>query len=186
MHQYREGDLPAFNELYRRHARGLYNFILWRSPRKEWVEEIIQETWCGLHTAKTNYEAKAEFRTFLFQIARNKLVDCLRQHKNMELATDLGQVEDGSPVFELIADIAQNTLTPMDELENKQQLEWLQSAIIRLPSEQREALALQQFSGLSLAEIAEITFTSVETIKSRLRYAIQKLRHQAQAAVEER
>jgi len=183
MHRYREGDLSAFNELYQRHARGLYMFVLWRSPRKEWVEEIIQETWCGLHTAKNSYQHHAQFRTFLFKIARNKLIDQIRLHKNVELATDLGVAEDGSQVFDHIADVEQYAPTPMDVLDNKQQLEWLKHAIRSLPSEQREALALQQFSGMSLAEIAEITITSVETTKSRLRYAIQKLRSQAQLAI---
>lgn len=183
MLRYRDGDLSAFNQLYQRHARGLYMFILWRSPRKEWVEEIIQETWCSLHSAKHSYQVQAQFRTFLFQIARNKLIDQLRLHKHVELASDLGQSDDGSLVFDRIAEAEQEVLNPMDALDNKQQLEWLRTAIHQLPSEQREALALQQFSGMSLAEIAELSVTSVETIKSRLRYAIQKLRGQAQLAM---
>ena len=86
-------------------------------------------------------------------------------------------------MFDRIAEAEQEVLNPMDALDNKQQLEWLRTAIHQLPSEQREALALQQFSGMSLAEIAELSVTSVETIKSRLRYAIQKLRGQAQLAM---
>jgi RNA polymerase sigma-70 factor (ECF subfamily) len=161
MLRYQAGDLPAFRELYQRHRQGLYRFIAWRSPRRDWVDEIAQDAWASLHAARAGYRPQAQFRTFLYQIARNRLIDLLRQ-KEME-------PEDQAPEQ---ADHA----SPPELLAARQQDQLLHAAIRTLPHEQREALVLQQFSGLSVEEIAEVTGAERETVKSRLRYAMQKLR----------
>ncbi len=176
MMRYRDGDLPAFQELYRRHKSGLYRFISWRSPRAEWVDEIFQDSWAALHHARAGYQPQASFRTYLYQIARNRLIDLLRQNQLL-LASELGGDEDGD-VLTRLADAQANGETPETVLERKQGMAGLHEAIRSLPGEQREALVLQQFNGLSLDEIAQLTDTPVETIKSRLRYAMRKLRQQ--------
>ncbi len=166
--RYRDGDLAAFEELYRRHRQGLYRFIAWRSPRREWVDEVMQDSWAALHQARARYVASASFRTFLYQIARNRLIDLMRR--------DPAVVPDGA------ADGAADEATPEQALDARQQTARLHAAIRALPEEQREALVLQQFSGLALDEIAVLCDTSAETVKSRLRYAMRKLR--AQLALE--
>ncbi len=179
MLRYSGGDLDAFKELYQRHSHGLYRFIAWRSPRKEWVDEVMQESWASLHQARARYEALSSFRTYLYQIARNRLIDLMRQHQ-MVIATDIGQHDDTGDVFDRLADhhanAAHDAPSPEEALDNKQQVAGLHEAIRALPSEQREALVLQQFNGMSLEEIARLTAVPVETIKSRLRYAMRKLR----------
>ncbi|MGZ3237122.1 MAG: sigma-70 family RNA polymerase sigma factor [Burkholderiaceae bacterium] len=175
MLRYGSGNLDAFKELYQRHSHGLYRFIAWRSPRKEWVDEVMQESWASLHQARARYEALSSFRTYLYQIARNRLIDLMRQHQ-MVSATDLGQHEDASAVFDHLADTSHEVQTPEDALDSKQQAAELHQAIRALPTDQREALVLQQFNGMSLEEIAHLTAVPVETIKSRLRYAMRKLR----------
>lgn len=178
MESYRDGDLASFKELYQRHSRGLYQFIFWRSPRKDWVDEIAQDTWASLHGARERYQAQSSFRTYLYQIARNRLIDLLRQHQDL-LASDLGKGdEDDAGVFEHLADQTQGDSSPEERLDEKQRAAELHAAIRRLPGEQREALVLQQFNGMSLEEIAEMTGASTETVKSRLRYAMRKLRLQ--------
>jgi RNA polymerase sigma factor (sigma-70 family) len=177
MLNYRDGDLNAFKELYRRHSQGLYKFIAWRSPRREWVDEITQDSWAGLHHARTRYQPESLFRTYLFQIARNRLIDLLRQQQTL-LASDIGQGDDGQAAFDYLAETAQETLSPEAALENQQRIARLHAAIRLLPGEQKEALILQQFNGMSLAEIALIVAVPEETIKSRLRYAMRKLRQQ--------
>jgi len=175
MLQYRDGDLSAFAELYRRHRLGLYRFIAWRSPRQEWVDEIVQDCWAALHGARTTYQPQAGFRTYLYQIARNRLIDLLRQ-KQLVLASELGSDEDGGAGFDHLADTAHESASPEQMLEKKRQIDNLHAAIRALPIEQKEALILQQFNDMSLDEIAGVTAVSVETVKSRLRYAMQKLR----------
>jgi len=166
--RYRDGDLAAFEELYRRHSGGLYRFVAWRSPRREWVDEVVQDSWAALHQARGRYVASASFRTFLYQIARNRLIDLLRHDPRIVLAGDSGP---GDP-----ADGLADAATPEQALDTRQQNARLHAAIRALPDEQREALVLQQFSGMGLDEIAVLCGTSAETVKSRLRYAMRKLR----------
>ena len=175
MMQYRDGDLHAFEELYRRHRVGLYRFISWRSPRADWVDEIVQDSWANLHHARARYQPDASFRTYLYQIARNRLLDLLRQQQPL-LAADLGTGTDGVDAFDALADAAHDGVTPEAALDQKQRHDSLHLALAALPGEQREALVLQQFNGLSLEEIAAVVAAPVETVKSRLRYAMRKLR----------
>lgn len=177
--RYRGGDLAAFEELYRRHRRGLYQFIAWRSPRREWVDEIVQDSWAALHQARGRYVASASFRTFLYQIARNRLIDLVRHDPRTVLESDLA----GGHGLPAPADFHEAS-TPEDAVDARQQTTLLHRAIRALPDEQREALVLQQYSGLGLEEIAQLCGTSAETVKSRLRYAMQKLR--AQLAIDTR
>ena len=175
MLRYREGDLSAFEELYGRHRQGLYRFIAWRSPRADWVDEIVQDSWANLHHARARYQPDATFRTYLYQIARNRLLDLLRQQQHL-LAAELGTGTDGRDVFDVLADGAQDVVTPETALAEKQRHDSLHMALAALPAEQKEALVLQQFSGLSLEEISAVVAAPVETVKSRLRYAMRKLR----------
>ena len=178
MTNYRNGDLLAFKELYRRHSHGLYLFIAWRSPRKEWVDEIAQDSWANLHHAREHYSPQASFRTYLFQIARNRLIDFLRQHRKVVLASELGQNEYDGELFDSLVDASHESHSPETAMHKKQQVQELHSAIRALPDEQREALVLQQFNEMSLEEISLLVSAPVETIKSRLRYAMRKLRQQ--------
>jgi len=179
MLKYRDGDLGAFKELYRRHSRGLYRFIAWRSPRRDWVDEIAQDAWAGVHHARARYQPDASFRTYLFQIARNRLIDLLRQHQAL-LSSDIGVANQGDgeagTEFDYLADAAREEMSPEAALEHRQRIAELHAAIRSLPGEQKEALILQQFNDMSLGEIAQIAAVPVETVKSRLRYAMRKLR----------
>jgi len=175
MRRYSDGDIEAFKELYQRHSHGLYRFIAWRSPRKDWVDEVMQDSWARLHQARARYEATSSFRTYLYQIARNRLIDLMRQHQTVS-ASELGHHDDDSSVFDHFADASGEMQSPEELLDNKQQVAGLHKAIRALPNEQKEALILQQFNGMSLEEIAQMACVPVETIKSRLRYAMRKLR----------
>lgn len=171
MLRYGAGDLPSFRELYRRHSQGLYRFVAWRAPRRAWVDEIVQDAWASLHAARAGYQPQAAFRTYLYQIARNRLLDLLRQRQGQEHAEAVELVDEGA--------------SPQQSLEQKQQHARLHAAIAALPVEQKEALVLQQFSGMSIQDIAVVTGAEAETVKSRLRYAMQKLRAQLDGAARE-
>ena len=177
MCHYRDGDVRAFKELYQRHNAGLVRFIAWRAPRKDWVEEIVQDSWANLHKARERYQIESSFRTYLYQIARNRLFDLLSQQPVSLSSEVLVDVDDENYLFDAGESIHQpSSIDPESELERKQQVKNLHLAIRKLPNEQKEALVLQQFNALSLDEIAQLTSVSVETVKSRLRYAMQKLR----------
>ena len=168
MLRYSAGDLASFRELYRRHSQGLYRFVAWRSPRRAWVDEIVQDAWASLHAARAGYQPQSAFRTYLYQIARNRLIDILRQRE--------GQGQEAA------AELVHEGASPQQSLELKQQHAQLHAAIAALPVEQKEALVLQQFSGMSIQDIAVVTGAEAQTVKSRLRYAMQKLRTQLDSA----
>ena len=173
MTRYGEGDLDAFKELYRRHSQGLYRFIAWHAPVEDWAAEVAQDAWASLHKASDRYEPSAGFRTYLYQIARNRLIDLMRQHRPA-LESELGDCD--GPVLEHLDAQTRTAESPESQVEARQQNDRLHAAIRSLPQEQKEALVLQQFSGMSLEDIAAVTGAAVETVKSRLRYAMQKLR----------
>ena len=175
MLDYRHGDVAAFAELYRRHSQGLYSFLVWRSPRREWVNDIMQDSWANLHQARERYEPVASFRTYLFQIARNRLIDLIRVNER----------GDHDELSDELANAASDGTAPDGALETKQQADRLHAMIRLLPADQREALVLQQFNGMSLEEIAVLVSAPVETVKSRLRYAMRKLRQELAPAAEE-
>lgn len=78
--RYRTGDSAAFEALYARHRQGLYRFLVSLSNKAELAEEIYQETWLSLIRSATQPQGRASFRTWLFQIARNRLIDYWRKH----------------------------------------------------------------------------------------------------------
>lgn len=167
---YAQGDLSAFEALYARHRGTLYRFLLRTCRDQAVAEELFQDTWSRVIAARERYQPQAKFTTWLLQIAHNLLIDSHRRKRPMlegeaaELA--LAQVE--IPPQE----------QPEHALSDFEQRRRLQRAIEQLPDEQRTAVLLRLEQDLSLEEIAEVTGAGRETVKSRLRYAMNKLREQ--------
>ena len=166
---YREGDAGAFEELYRRHKGGLYRFVT-RSVRARAVaEELYQEIWMRAIEARGRYEVQAKFTTWLYTIAHNRLVDHWRK-RGLQLVS-LDQEEGAAP---------EPAGNPGDEpqqiAEAKQGAERFMKALAALPPAQREAFLLHHEAEMGVAEIARATGANEEAAKSRLRYAIAKLK----------
>ena len=157
---YQRGDAVAFEHLYQRHKDALFAFLFRSCPRHAIVEEIAQETWMAVIRAAERYRADAQFRTWLYQIAHNRLVDFWRRPDNRHSALDEEQFEVEATTPDCSRDALQQKLL---------------AAIAQLPTEQRDTLLLQE-QGFSQREIAEITAAGEETVKSRLRYARKQLR----------
>lgn len=169
MLSYREGDAKAFEALYSRHKGALYRFILRRCGQPAVAEELYQEVWMKLIRAREGYTVKARFTTWMYQVARNH---CIDYYRRQSVAVVNGQ--QGSLGIEAVED--QQSKQPDQQLELQQQTTQLMQLVDALPVEQREAFLLREEAGLGLNEIAEITGVNRETAKSRLRYAINKLR----------
>ena len=168
---YREGDAGAFEELYRRHKGGLFRFVL-RSVRDRAVaEELYQEVWMRAIEARGRYEAQAKFSTWLYTIAHNRLVDHWRK-RGLALVS-LDPERDGSAAVDPPAGA---DYEPQRILEAKQGLERFARALGELPPAQREAFLLREEADMSVAEIARATGCNEEAAKSRLRYAVSKLK----------
>jgi len=169
MLSYRQGDAKAFETLYNRHKGSLYRFILRRCGQSAVAEELFQEVWMKLIHARERYSVKAKFTTYLFQLARNLCIDYYRR-QSVAVVND----QKGSIMIDKVE--GDEKQQPDLALETQQEGDRLLTLIAELPIEQREAFLLREESGFSLEQIAEITGVNPETSKSRLRYAISKLR----------
>ena len=161
---YQAGDARAFETVYLRHKDALFNF-LFRSVRQMGVvEDLAQDIWMSIIHGIETYRPAASFRTYLYRIARNRLVD----HWRRESYRDSDQFVE--------SEHAGN-----ENPEHNARLMEVLNAIAALPREQGEALLLHE-EGFSQKEIADITETKPETVKSRLRYARRGLKHLEEVA----
>ena len=166
---YREGDAGAFEQLYKRHKGGLYRFVLRSIRDRALAEELYQEVWMRAIEARGRYEIQAKFTTWLYTIAHNRLVDHWRKRGLALVSLDQEETAQAEPA-------AGADYEPHRVLEAKQTHARFARALEALPPAQREAFLLHEEAGMSVAEIAHATGANEEAAKSRLRYALQKLR----------
>jgi len=160
---YRDGNAGAFETLYTRHRGRLYRFVLRSVKVRGTAEELFQEVWMRVIEARGRYAPQARFTTWLYTIAHNLLTDHWRRK--------------GLTLVELDEDThAPAPDDPARSAEARQALSRFAAALEALPPLQRQAFLLHQEGGLSIAEIAAATGSNEEAAKSRLRYAMSKLR----------
>ena len=174
MLRYQAGDAGAFDLLYARHRGGLFRFITRQCRAREHAEELFQEVWMNLIQARERYRDEAQFRTYLFTIAHNKLMDYFRRHGRVELR--LYEFDGEESAVDQLA--TSRVDEPLVRAESQQQGAAILRAIEALPAPQREAFLLHEEGGFSIEEIAATVGCNAETAKSRLRYAVAKLREQ--------
>jgi len=165
MLRYREGDVAAFETLYHRHNDSLYRYLLRLSANRQTAEDVFQDAWSKVIKARQNYRPTAKFSTYLFRVAHNCFIDYIRRNKRhaKETSTD----PDLSP---------DQGEAPEQLVERQLARERLNNALKRLPDEQRDAFLLYEEGGLSIEDIGFVTGVNRETAKSRLRYAVAKLK----------
>ncbi|MDX2298693.1 MAG: RNA polymerase sigma factor [Xanthomonadaceae bacterium] len=171
MRAYGDGDAAAFETLYGRHRGGLFRFLLRQVRDQATAEELFQDVWHNVINARGRYQAQARFSTWLYTVAHNRLNDHWRARRH--------RPDPPADADERVQAV-QDPQTPERELSAFEQRRRLQRALEDLPPEQREVLLLRLEQELSLEEIASITGSGRETVKSRLRYAMDKLRARLQ------
>lgn len=165
---YAHGDVRAFDALYRRQRGMLYRYILRSVRDRASADELFQETWSRLIASRARYRVEAKFSTWLLQIAHNLIVDSFRR------ARPQAGAEETETVFrELDSPESERPDQVLGEFEQRRRLQIVLDA---LPDAQREAFLLRVEGGLGLEEIATVTGAGHETVKSRLRYALAKIR----------
>ncbi len=179
MQRYAQGDVAAFEALLKRHEKPMWRFIVQSLKDAAAAEDVMQDTWMTVTQQAERYvknaaqgEQKAQFRTWLFTLARSRTIDHLRKKKPEVSQEDFSDSQ--SDWLENLA--ADSGFGPLRQLEGREQAGALLQALKELPEEQREAFLLQAESGLSVEEIAAACEVSFETAKSRLRYARNKLK----------
>lgn len=170
---YRDGDAAAFEALYRRWRSRLYRYLVRQCGAAAQADELFQDVWLKVVNARKGYEAAAKFSTWLFRIAHNRLIDHYRAQGRAEIVSYDDDPEDADRVAALPAAA---TAQPEAMLERKALAQELVRHIEALPAAQRETFLLSEEGELTLEEIAAATGTNRETAKSRLRYAVNKLR----------
>lgn len=159
MVRFAAGNYAAFETLYGRHKDAVYRYFL-RATDPANAADGHQETWSRVVAKRGQYRGEGKFRAYLFAIAHNVLMDQFRRQPR-EAVSDVEAVADGSPERDAV---------------NLEATERLNDLIVALPNVQREALIMHREAGLTIREIAQVTGVTEEGVKSRLRYAMARLR----------
>ena len=154
MLRYKDGDISAFDTLYRRHNDALYRYLFRLCRHRDSAEDIFQEVWGKIIKARASYRPTAKFTTFLYRVAHNCFIDHIRRNKRHSNAVDIEPESHADPGDKL------ETLTETSLARRR-----LDVALRSLPDEQRDVFLLREEAGFSLEQIAAITGTNRETTK---------------------
>jgi len=172
MRRFQAGDARAFEILVRRHRTTLWNFLLRLVGDRARAEDLLQDTFLRAVKASAEWEARAKVTTWLFAIARNLATDEARRAVHRRAEPLEGRDDAPGPI-----DRAASDDPPPDAAAEGALLRpRLEAALAALPAEQREVFLLREQGGLGFREIAEVTGVPENTVKSRMRYALEGLR----------
>jgi RNA polymerase sigma-70 factor (ECF subfamily) len=180
MDEFRLGDADAFEILVTRHSRGLYNFLLRSVHAPARAEELLQEVLLRVIRSKDRYRRSARFTTWVYTIARNLCVDesrraRFRDHESLDAPLRRRRAPGSAT---LASTLASEELLPELIAESPRLRERLNAAVQRLPGDQREVFLMRLMAGMSFREIGETVGAPENTVKSRMRYALDKLREE--------
>jgi len=176
MIRYQRGDRAAFAILVRRHQGPLFHFAFRQLRVPSAAEDVVQEAFVRVVQNAADFKHEARFTTWLYTIARNLCIDqlrkrALRKHASLD---EPKQAEDGDgpTLGEQTADTRASVEREVSGVEIKERIV---RAVDTLPDEQREVFLMREVAHLPFKEIAEITGVPENTVKSRMRYALERL-----------
>jgi RNA polymerase sigma-70 factor, ECF subfamily len=162
--QLRKGNETAFTTLYERYQGPIYRFALQMSGNTATAEEVTQEVFMLLIGNPKGYQAgKGALGNYLFGVARN-LTRRVVQRSRLDLPIEEGWLDSGDPAFTSDLDV-------LSELSNTELLELLRKAVLALPEQYREVVALCDLEEMSYADAAALLECSPGTVASRLHRA---------------
>ena len=173
---YRDGDTAAFEALFERYRGPLFNFLLRRTRDRQRAEELYQDVWTKVIERCEDFRGDAKFSTWLYTIARNRCVDHARRMKHRaHQSLDTKRRDSEPPLLERVGNPGPSTeaLASGAALQAR-----IAQAVERLPDEQQEVFLLRQLQGLGFKEISEIVGVPANTVKSRMRYALECLQNE--------
>ncbi len=164
MAEVKNGDLDALSPLFEKYHVKIYNFFLRLTQDRETCRDLTQNVFSRILKYRHTYDEKLNFKTWIYEIARNIHIDHYHQNKYFTNSYDDSQ-QPGS-----------RDKDALEEMEETEKREMLAEAISQLPPEQKELIELSRFQGLKYEEISEITGSSVPAIKVKIHRAMKRLK----------
>jgi RNA polymerase sigma-70 factor (ECF subfamily) len=177
---YQQGDPGAFDDLLRRHRAPLFTFLLRMLGDREKAEDLAQETFLRIVKGAQAWERRARFQTWLFTIARNLCVDQARRDRFRRADSLDAQGPGEEPA--MVDSVPGREIDPGRGAESARLRSLLVTALLSLPAEQREVFVLREQAGVPFKDIAAMVGVNENTVKSRMRYALEGLRKTLAAA----
>ena len=180
MLRYQKGEVRAFEVLLTRHRKPVFNFILRYVGEPAQAEDLLQEVFLRLIKSADGYQKQAKFTTWLYTIARNLCVDNSRRGKHrkaysLDMPMDTDGGKEGATLLDVVPDKSPGTDR---KVQSKELHGRLHAAIGKLAEDQREVFLMREFLDMPFREIAEVVGCPENTVKSRMRYALEKLREE--------
>lgn len=176
LRRFTQGDDGAFEVLVRRFERPLYNFILRSTRDPEQAAEVLQEVFLRAVQRSGEFQHQSKVGTWLYTIARNLCIDtsrkmAFRRHRSLDAPT---ASDDGDAPA--LLDRIPSAAAGSDRRVIAQDLAVrIQSAVEALPEEQREVFLMREVQSMPFKDIAEVLGVPENTVKSRMRYALERL-----------
>jgi RNA polymerase sigma-70 factor (ECF subfamily) len=167
------GDPDSFNELIHRWERPIYALAYRQLRREEDARDVCQETFLRAYRALHGFRGQAKFSSWLYRIALNLCRDWMRRERRTPVVqtpedVDLMELAAAREPSESIEDrVARNDLSRLVE-----------RAMTLLPEEQRTAIVLKEYHGLTFQEIADLVGCPLSTVKTRLYQGLTVLRRE--------
>ena len=177
MMQFQGGDRDAFAELVRRHKTPIFNFIFRQVRGRTTAEDLTQDVFVRVVQSASSFKHEARFTTWVYSIARNLCIDHLRKmslRRHPSLDQTSSKDADGPTLGERIADEHPSTAADRSAM-SADIAQRIVKAVEALPPEQREVFLLRQTAKVPFKEIAKMTGVPENTVKSRMRYALERL-----------
>jgi RNA polymerase sigma-70 factor, ECF subfamily len=175
MAAFKAGDATAFSTLVGRHEKPLWNFLRRFVRDAAVAEDLMQEVLLRVVRSANEWEPAAKFSTWLYAIARNLCIDHARRMVH-RATTSLDGAVDGAREVRRIDRVVGRDLDGETRAAGRETAARIEAAIATLPDEQREVFLMREVMDMPFAEIAEATGASLPTVKSRMRYALERLR----------
>jgi RNA polymerase sigma-70 factor (ECF subfamily) len=179
MLRFKDGDSHAFELLLHRHRKPIYGFILRfvGGGNVTLAEDLTQETFLRVIKRADTYERQAKFTTWLYTLARNLCIDSARRQKHRRTESLDAPLGDNGEQGRTLLDRTEDCGPAVDRRVMGRELQGrLQQAIASLPDDQREVFLMREVADLQFKEIATVIGIPENTVKSRMRYALEKLR----------
>lgn len=175
MARYVKGDADAMTEIVNRHGNRLFGYLVRLTGSREKAEDAYQEVFIRVIRSASKYKPSSRFTAWLYTIARNITIDMARRDKHrVTESLDAPAYQEGET--SRVETMANDGADPEQNLMVSEMKEALETAIGQLAPEQKEVLLLRERAGLSFKEIASITGAPLNTVKTRMHYALGHLR----------